>query len=234
MAEIGALTGASWRLFQRAVRGWGSDRQGGYGIILPRVGFHSPTIFGKGAKFVAEIGALTGASAIINSIRGGEVNPCGCRRGSNWPNACGRGRPAREISAKRETPSSSLINKPFPGFSSTSRTPLSIGKSTPSASPTPAGPRGGRTTCTCLTSRMTKTCGEVMTKTCSKINRKLTDESFLQRRLLSSPEGQDFLTQQRFDADRQASDERFLSARQANAPGPEQSLPRGSIVDFQA
>lgn len=67
-----------------------------------------------------------------------------------------------------------------------------------------------------------------------EINRKLTDESFLQRRLLSSPEGQDFLTQQRFDADRQASDERFLSARQANAPGPEQSLPRGSIVDFQA
>jgi hypothetical protein len=67
-----------------------------------------------------------------------------------------------------------------------------------------------------------------------ELNRKLSDESFLQGRLLSSPGQQDFLNQQRLDADRQASDERFLSARQANAPGPEQPLPRGSIVDFQA
>ena len=66
------------------------------------------------------------------------------------------------------------------------------------------------------------------------IDKGLSDERFLEDRLLSSPERQDFLNQQRIDSERRSSDERFLSGRLVNTPQSEQFLPRGSIVDFLA
>lgn len=178
---------------------------------------------------MAEIGALTGASAIINSIRSG--------RGSEAQRQLAREQKAERLRAKKNTSehlrdtrnTKRLLDKQATSRLLVDRQINDIDQELIVKRVTDAFRAERHLADLHLLNNQ-----DILDQLRLDFDRRLSDERFLEDRLLNSPERQDNLNQQRIDSARRLSDERFLSDRLANAPLPGQSLSRGSIVDIQA
>ena len=178
---------------------------------------------------MAEIGALTGASAIINSIRSGS--------GSEAQRLLAREQLAERLRARkdssenlRETRNSKrLLDKQALSRLLVDKQIDDIGQELIDKRVTDAF-RAERQ----IDNLHLLNVQDDLNLQQLEVNRELSDERFLEERLLSSPELQDFINQQRLDSDRQSSEDSFLEGRLVNASRAEQALPRGSIVDIQA